>query len=124
MTLQHENSENIQCEFEYSNESISITKEIVFIDKKQHILVKTWEKLEQKSHDKNVCYIKTLRVYDSHNHIVKEILTEQVWTVVGICVSHLYDSSVRVYRNKIYFFKRINKRLAANSSDKGGISLN
>ena len=82
------------------------------INKKQHILVKTWEQLEQKETG-FVCYIKTLRIYDSHNHIKHQILTEQVWTVDKICASHMYHSSVRVFKDKVYYFKRINERMGS-----------
>ena len=65
----------MHLEFSYEYTDMKISKEILFIDKKQHILVKTWEKLTQRE-TRSVCYIKTLRIYDNHNHMVKEILTE------------------------------------------------
>ena len=56
--------------------------------------------------------MKTIRLYDKHNDIITEIMTEQI---VGEFHSNLfYEASTLVYNNCIYYFKRhiVDQRLA------------
>ena len=53
----------------YRNMDIKIFKDIIFIENKQCMIVKTWEKL-QHIYTKDICFIKTLRIFDNHNHII------------------------------------------------------
>ena len=53
----------------YKNQDIKIFKDIIFIENKQCMIVKTWEKL-QHIHTHAICFIKTLRIFDNHNHLI------------------------------------------------------
>ena len=54
----------------YKNMDIKIFKDILFIGGKQCMIIKTWEKL-QHVHTRDVCFIKTLRIFDNHNHLIR-----------------------------------------------------
>lgn len=82
----------------------------------QHMIVKTWESyqpiesktsaspiIKEKQEDP-VFAIKTLRLYDSNNDIITEILTEQIEG--DFPPSFFYDTSTLFYDDKLYYFKR------------------
>ena len=91
----------------YENKDIKIFKDIIFIENKQCMIVKTWEK-PQHIHTKDVCFIKTLRIFDNHNHPIQQTLTEQIWS--NFPNENLYDTSTLQNESTLYFFKRINKK--------------
>jgi hypothetical protein len=54
----------------YESKDIKIFKDVIFIENKQCMIIKTWEKLENK-YTKDSCHIKTLRIFDNHNHLIQ-----------------------------------------------------
>ena len=87
-------------------------------------MIKTWEAFEPQeslltksdiiSNKKEdpAFNLKTIRLYDKHNDIMTEIMTEQV---IGEFNSNIYyEASTLMYNNCIYYFKRhiVDRRLA------------
>ena len=79
------------------------------------MVVKTWESFKPqesklsmspniRNKDEDPPFaIKTLRLYDTNNDIITEILTEQIQ---GDFPSGFYDTSTLFFNDAIYYFKR------------------
>jgi hypothetical protein len=111
--------------------------DVIFIKGQQQMIVKTWEAYQpQEAKDSASPYIKmkkedppfsikTLRLYDTNNDMITEIITEQI---IGDFPSNFfYDTSTLFYNNSIYYFKRhcveslcsVNKHLAKKKTNVG-----
>ena len=120
---------NLNEEFDILD--IKIFPEVLLVNGKQQLIVKTWELIEKrKSKQQRLLtknhpfHLKTIRIYDDHNEPRAAILTEQVDT--KILSKHLYETSTVQFKDSIFYFKRIFRELndSSNYSRQGkGMSI-
>ena len=116
-------AEVINIEDEYDILDIKIFPEVVLVNGKQQLIVKTWELIEKRKQGQQQTiqtknhpfHLKTLRIYDSHSTERAQILTEQVDTKISSKL--FYDTSILQFGDCIFYFKRIYGTLDESFSD-------